>query len=290
MRRIGNSFLALVCAGLVLETAGAASALLGLDTLARCYWAWFPGAGRQPDVCAEPIPIVGFHLFIPAAILGLLVIGTFLVGSSHALRLYRGVTRLKAQLGPRAPFTPPAVIMAADVASARDVELRDYDHPYAACIGLLRPAIVVSTGLVRSLEPTELVAVLAHEERHRRRRAPLRQLVARATARAFFFLPILDTLVEAHLVDEEVFADREACEVAGRSSLVRALAKLSTANGELALTSPIAGAGTLVQRLDVLEGGSRAGLALGRARIALSVLFLALLTLVVVWMPVAGPR
>ena len=171
------------------------------------------------------------------------------------------------------------------------VELRRHAEPYALCIGLARPVVVVSTTLLEMLTSEELVAVVAHEQRHRRRRAPLRELAATAIVGALFFLPTLDDLADAHRVDEEVVADHEAVLVAGRRPLVHALAKLT----DLAVLMPspavaITGADTLGARLYALQHGSLAPLRLHRRRLALSVAAVAALLLVAVWMPAAGTR
>ena len=60
----------------------------------------------------------------------------------------------------------------------RHLQVVASDEVLCFCIGLLRPRIVVSTGLVELLDQAELEAVLAHEASHQRRRDPMRLMVA----------------------------------------------------------------------------------------------------------------
>ena len=61
--------------------------------------------------------------------------------------------------------------------------------PYV--VGLLRPRIVVPLRLLGRIGDTALKGILLHEDAHRRRREPLRLLLSRAAAVAFFFYPLL---------------------------------------------------------------------------------------------------
>src|SRR5437773_2000210 len=60
---------------------------------------------------------------------------------------------------------------------------------FAVTYGLIRPRILVSTGLAAALAPAEINAVLAHECEHQRRRDPLRLLAARLAAAWGWYLP-----------------------------------------------------------------------------------------------------
>jgi Zn-dependent protease with chaperone function len=186
-RGSGRSFAMLMSAALALELAGGTMGFIGLDTIARCYWAWFPGSGLPPSVCMRPIPGAGFHLFVPAAALLALLSLTVCIGVPRAVRLARRARRLSALLGPLLPALPEEVAAAARSAGASRVEVCEHKMAFGICLGMVHPRVVLSTALVQLLDADELIAVLAHEERHRRRRAPLRQLVARAIAKSLFF-------------------------------------------------------------------------------------------------------
>ena len=291
MQRAGRRFVVLVALGVALEAATAGVVWRGLDTMGQCYWAWWPIVPAdhvQPAVCRAPIAGVGFHLFVPVAVLGALLVATLVSGATAAAGSWRRARLVRSMLGPPADVVPDGLAIAAQRAGAGVVELRRHAEPYALCIGLARPVVVVSTTLVEMLTSEELVAVVAHEQRHRRRRAPLRELAATAIVGTLFFLPTLNDLADAHRVDEEVVADHEAVLVAGRRPLVRALAKLT----DLAMLMPpaaaITGADALGARLHVLHHGTLPALRLHRRRLALTMAAVAALLLVAVWMPAAG--
>ncbi|MFH9225465.1 M56 family metallopeptidase [Streptomyces lydicus] len=67
-------------------------------------------------------------------------------------------------------------------------------QPLAVTYGLLRPRVLVSTGLLA--EAAELDAVLVHEREHVRRRDPLKALLVRVLTGRLFFLPLLGELGE----------------------------------------------------------------------------------------------
>ncbi len=289
-RRPGRSFALLVGIGAGLELGGAGVAFFGLETMARCYWAWFPGVTRPrfPLACTRPITGTGFHLFVPVAILLGLLCATVILAGVRGAALAHSMRKADLILGPSAPEVPDELAGAAMRARAERVELRDDDEPYALCIGMLRPRIVVSTGLLGHLGREELAAVLAHEELHRRRRAPLRQLVARVTARALFFVPLLDDLLEVHLVEEEILADRTSSAIVGRRPLALALTKLASAPILLAGASGFGRVPALPYRVRALQDGSMPLPQVGLSRMVVSGISLGLLVVLVVWMPLSG--
>lgn len=99
-------------------------------------------------------------------------------------------------------------------------------EPLAFCYGLVRPQICLSTGLIDFLTDAELRAVLCHEYHHQRTYAPLRLFAADSLAATFFFLPIFADLRNFLAVSVERAADKYAVELAGRSTLARALYRL----------------------------------------------------------------
>lgn len=120
--------------------------------------------------------------------------------------------------------------------------------PRAFCVGLLRPAIVVSSGTIGQLAEREIEAVVAHEAAHVRRRDPLRIAALAILADALFFLPVIRRLADRHATLAEIGADEAAAARAGRPALARAL---------LVFTDPAAPASSVgidTQRLDALLG------------------------------------
>src|SRR4051794_585817 len=94
---------------------------------------------------------------------------------------------------------------------------------YAFCVGLVRPAVYVSDGALRAGD-RELRAVLAHEEQHRARRDPLRQLLARTVGDALRPLPPFSGLAERQATLANLVADGGAVRVlGGRAALASAM-------------------------------------------------------------------
>lgn len=128
--------------------------------------------------------------------------------------------------------------------------LIDSKEPRAFCAGYLRPRIYLSRGTLEQLEPSEVRAVLAHEDHHRARRDPLRLLAARALAEALFFIPILRRSSERYAALGELAADEAAVKVlGGRGPLASALLKFSAST-----TQPAAVVSLAPERVDHLMG------------------------------------
>ena len=101
-------------------------------------------------------------------------------------------------------------------------------EPLAFCIGLLRPWVVVSTGLAEHVSPSELTAILAHERQHQQRRDPLRFLVVILVRAILYPLPIIHDLSRSFVTLIELEADEAAIAWSGRPMLASALYKLLT--------------------------------------------------------------
>lgn len=99
-------------------------------------------------------------------------------------------------------------------------------RPAAFCVGLFRPRLVVSTGLLERLDGEEQAAVVCHELAHARSREPLKCLLARLAARTFFWLPALSALLDRYLLVKELAADREAIARTSRPALAGALSQV----------------------------------------------------------------
>jgi beta-lactamase regulating signal transducer with metallopeptidase domain len=99
------------------------------------------------------------------------------------------------------------------------------DDTRIICItaGLLAPRIIISTGTLDRLDDAQLLAALAHEAGHVKRRDPLRAGAVRAAGSAFFYVPLIHHLANTSLESAELGADASATAVAGRNALVGAL-------------------------------------------------------------------
>lgn len=90
-------------------------------------------------------------------------------------------------------------------------------HPAALAmtIGLFRPRIVLSTGLIDALTAAELDAVMAHESCHLKRKHPLAMFVLAIIGRAFWYIPIYRWFKAKYNVMIELAADRYAIRATG---------------------------------------------------------------------------
>ncbi|GAB1341675.1 M56 family metallopeptidase [Gemmatimonas sp.] len=95
--------------------------------------------------------------------------------------------------------------------------------------GWLFPRVYIAEALLASdvaLSGDELVAVLAHEAAHVRRRDPLRFLLLRVLARALFWVPALRAVAEDIADEAEIIADDTASHVTDPFTVASALVKL----------------------------------------------------------------
>jgi len=83
------------------------------------------------------------------------------------------------------------------------------EEPQAFVLGMLKPRVYLSQGLLTTLHPDDLRLVLAHEKAHARRRDPLRRFVA--AVGLLFHLPGIAAMLNRRLTrSQEMTADAEA--------------------------------------------------------------------------------
>jgi Zn-dependent protease with chaperone function len=99
-------------------------------------------------------------------------------------------------------------------------------RPIAFCFGLLRPRIVVSSGLLSRLRPEEQAAAVWHEAFHAHGREPLKCALARLAA-STFWIPVFADLLARYLLAKELVADRVAVENTSRRALAGALCEVA---------------------------------------------------------------
>lgn len=163
-----------------------------------------------------------------------------------------------------------ARVAAFDLVGRRDVVagalVVEHEAPYAFCIGGRRHRIVLTSGLLATLGPGELDAVLAHEHAHLRQR----HHTALVACRALFgtlapLFPAFRTAMPLVRLYAELCADDGARRRVGPGPLRDALARLAclpTPAGTLA-----ASAQDVEARLSRLDGRPR-GLPLGASAVA----------------------
>jgi Zn-dependent protease with chaperone function len=98
----------------------------------------------------------------------------------------------------------------------------------ALCVGVLRPRIVVTSGLLEVLDDDERTAVVAHERSHVDARAPLKLALVRLVARTLFWAPVLRDLGARYVLLSELAADRAATEATSPAALAGALSQALT--------------------------------------------------------------
>lgn len=152
---------------------------------------------------------------------------------------------------------PPRLAAWRETLAGRLVTL-DAPAPYALTYGALRPRVLVTTGLLRTLSDAEVAAVLAHEHEHLRSRDPLKNVLARAILARHFYLPALTRLRDRFTAGRELSADRAAMAAHGVAPLAGALLKVAE-GPTWAAASPSAAMSTqalLEARVTQLETGT----------------------------------
>lgn len=251
--------------GALITAAVAALGALGIAALAAIVIGIFTACVVFLDE-AQRVPVPALAL----TLLGL----TSMLAATRTLAAYIREQRLLRAL----PLEPLADEAARDIAKEAGVEgfyTTPAQRPAGFCFGLLRPRVVVTAGLLAQLDVDERAAVLWHEAHHARGRVPLKCLLARLAASAFFWLPTLHDLRDRYLLVKEIAADRLAVARTSRRALAGAL---------LAAADPVPGtvgiadaAALRAERL--LDPAAKLPPLVRRGRLLASALAAALLTL-----------
>lgn len=225
---------------------------LGLSVLAFVEYA------RLGWLASEPYE---FTAVSAVAASGLLAVAGAVLVAWRAARGGRAL-RLLVRSASR-PVPRPVSAVAESLGIAERVDMVATAEAFAVTHGLLRPRILLSTGLVDALNAAELTAVLLHERHHLWGRDPLRLLGARLLAGYGWYLPLLRWWTQRLALRRELAADRTATTNAGVVAVAGALLKLADlpAPAAVAAVNPM---GNLPERIAQLEGrrpARRAGLA-----------------------------
>ena len=205
-------------------------ALAGLGTLA-VLGAITTAVGRV-DVSTPPINrlLSACHrLALPAlSAVDLAVLSGALLG---VLTLTRGVRSASRQIrGCRRFLATIEVVGEREICGVRLLVVSGSDIQ-AFCAGLARPRVYVSTGTLDLVSEAQLMAVVAHEAHHARRRDPLRLLLAAALADGLFFLPALRQMGTRYADLAELAADEAAIASGGADHLAGALLRFDELGG-----------------------------------------------------------
>jgi Zn-dependent protease with chaperone function len=125
------------------------------------------------------------------------------IGASKAFIALHGASRLGSRLVAVGSHEPRL-----------SAHVLPISQPLCLLVGIVRPRIVVSEGLVRSVTSEELRAVLLHEQAHASRRDTLVRAVSRATT-VFLWPSARDRLLSAIEVSAEQSCDEAAARAIG---------------------------------------------------------------------------
>jgi Zn-dependent protease with chaperone function len=180
----------------------------------------------------EELRVLGVSLFpVFIVLMAALGLALFLL---DLVPLLRGSRRLSA---PEA--LPPSDLAAEVTELARSagappppLRLLELDFPALYCAGVRRPAVVVSRGALRMLDPAERRAALAHEIMHLAQRDPLVSWLLMAVRAILLFNPVAQVLARTMAREAERRADDRGAEISGdRLALASALVRLYRASG-----------------------------------------------------------
>lgn len=132
--------------------------------------------------------------------------------------------------------------------------LVESENQFAFCLGIRRPKIYVSNGLLAILSTQEMEAVLRHEQYHLNNRDTLTMLIASISEPLLPFFPLISDLLHNYRIEREIKADAEAIRGLGdEKHLISVLKKLlNTPSLALATTAAIADNDTLEPRIRAL--------------------------------------
>jgi Zn-dependent protease with chaperone function len=222
----------------------------------------FAHGNDHPHLCMAHLPMVAGTVAGIAALVVLAALSLSAIGDlARTIRLSRRLRSVIESTG-----------------SGREI---DSAQPLAATIGILRPKVMLSKALRRSLPDDLIAAIERHEEAHVRRRDPLVRTVARLAA--VFHLPGTRRRVlgDLQLACEQACDEYAAREVGDRLTVASALLAMERllASNRVPLPSAVAGFGgaSIAARVNALTENP-----ISRARVWLPATLAGVLTLLVV--------
>jgi Zn-dependent protease with chaperone function len=190
--------------------------------------------------CGPHVPHL--HAGAPYALsLGVALLGAAAALWSSIVGRLRRTQRLASALGSMAEPSP------------RDrFETVDSPEAFAYCVGLWRPKVVVSTGLIRRLRPEQLRAVVAHEQEHALRRDNLRHALASACSLPLGSRGRRKLLADLTSASEEA-CDRTAAARTNSETVLAALAALAPAKRAPRMGTTFDSSASLATRTEALS-------------------------------------
>ena len=140
------------------------------------------------------------HHDVPSPFALMIVFLMLVSGTWASVRWLAAWGRTRRMLAHTQPYYP-GCWLSLDTALAtlpqgrRGLRVLEASYPVACTIGLWRPRILLSTGMIATLSATEIKAVISHEWGHVMRRDPLRIALLQWCRDALWLLPIVGALV-----------------------------------------------------------------------------------------------
>ncbi|PWW07312.1 BlaR1 peptidase M56 [Paenibacillus cellulosilyticus] len=163
--------------------------------------------------CAEFLRFIGFPVRIN--LMFFLVGSTLLCSIAVAIRESVAASRWNRTERSRFDEALTCAIGEEHGLARTEITILDHEDSIAMTIGLFRPRIVLSTGLIAALSETELQAVIAHEKFHLKRRHPLAVFLLSLIGIALWYIPIYNWFIKKYKVLIELMADRYAVQATG---------------------------------------------------------------------------
>ena len=125
-----------------------------------------------------------------------------------------GIALARASAGARQVRSMQRALECASFKQDAGLRVLPIDEPEAFVMGVLRPQVYVSRGLLSTAAGGDLKPVLAHEQAHARRRDPLRRRIA--SVGLAFHLPGIAAMLDRRLARaQEMAADADAARAVG---------------------------------------------------------------------------
>lgn len=272
------------------ETLLVLGALWSFADLLPCRWPVMGASFVPGRACFAPLPGLGYRggsglrAWLPGVPLVIVAVTSVAMIVAVGLAQLVRTLALGRRLGPRTEISVTLAELA-QRASVPCLALREDRRAFAFCQGLVRPQVVISTGLVAQLGSEELLAILAHEADHARHRDPLGFVLARLAGAAMAWVPMARRLAQGFELRAELSADAFAVEVSGRRAIASALLALGVSAEATAATAPASSrADWLGLRVETLWSHRMPAAARFAGRLAVAFLSLGLLAAgVVAW-------
>lgn len=164
-----------------------------------------------------------FFTIIPIALVVTILTGSII----KFLTLSIKAKILQHKLISRVTINKKVLKIIVDLGIANETIVIKSTDKFAFCLGIRRPKIYISTGLITLLSTKELEAVLRHEQYHLISRDTITQIIVSVTSTLFPFFPLIGDLKRKYKIEREIAADKfSVAKIKERQSLVSALRKL----------------------------------------------------------------